>query len=590
MRIFRQGFAVLGASLTLLASSVIGAPVASAVATTWAAPDALSGSTVDSYAPHVVLSEDGAHAISVFAEDDVIRASSQGSVGTDAKDLSDSDPVLVSSDPQIGASSDGGAATVVWAQSRVPTRIIFANSGTVAIDDGTNDATMTWGTAEPISTGEELAFAPQIAVSSDGDTAVAVWTEYLSGTGTYAVYAAVGVDLTTVIEWSDPLALSDASQTAGGPAVAISPDGDQATVVWSRSNGQKTVIQAATIDDVSGEPVVKPVQDLTSGTQNARNAQVAMAYAGSRNVAVAVWTRFNRSVEVVQSANALIDSVSGIANWGDPLTLSPSTLAVDKKPQVALSDDGSRAMAVWVLIDGTSTRVIQARLGYDLDTVTPAWDPTTTTLSSNASDAKAPQVDLGSVIGGDQATVVWSHQDPSSTYGVIESRSAFVDTFALTPTAIWNSMTLVSDVDLLTDGAFPDVAVSGDGAKAAVVWEQNDDGSPAYKLVWGSLGTVDFDGPVNTGLPSISGKLQAGSTLKASTGRWTGATRYEFQWQRCSTTSSGSCTVDIWGATASSYLLSGDDAGKYIRVKVTAYGVGSDVAYSNVTRIIKAAR
>jgi hypothetical protein len=75
--------------------------------------------------------------------------------------------------------------------------------------------------------------------------------------------------------------------------------------------------------------------------------------------------------------------------------------------------------------------------------------------------------------------------------------------------------------------------------------------------------------PVNTALPAISGTAQHGQTLTASVGAWANEpTRFSYRWRRCGT-SGGSCS-NISGATASSYVLTSNDAGKTIRVVVTA--------------------
>src|SRR5918912_720710 len=43
--------------------------------------------------------------------------------------------------------------------------------------------------------------------------------------------------------------------------------------------------------------------------------------------------------------------------------------------------------------------------------------------------------------------------------------------------------------------------------------------------------------PTNTALPQITGTVQAGQTLSASTGTWSGSpTTYGYGWQRCSST------------------------------------------------------
>jgi type II secretory pathway pseudopilin PulG len=91
--------------------------------------------------------------------------------------------------------------------------------------------------------------------------------------------------------------------------------------------------------------------------------------------------------------------------------------------------------------------------------------------------------------------------------------------------------------------------------------------------------------PVNTVLPGITGTTQAGQTLTASTGTWTGNTpiTYTYQWQDCT----GSSCVNISGATAATYTLKGTDVGKTVQVLVTATnGDGNDTAASANTATV----
>lgn len=93
--------------------------------------------------------------------------------------------------------------------------------------------------------------------------------------------------------------------------------------------------------------------------------------------------------------------------------------------------------------------------------------------------------------------------------------------------------------------------------------------------------------PASTGAPAIGGTAKVGSTLTADAGAWTGTAPIEFgfQWQRCGT----SC-ADIGGATASSYPVASADAGKTLKVVVTARnGAGSTAATSPATSSVTAA-
>ena len=95
--------------------------------------------------------------------------------------------------------------------------------------------------------------------------------------------------------------------------------------------------------------------------------------------------------------------------------------------------------------------------------------------------------------------------------------------------------------------------------------------------------------PANTAVPTISGTTQAGSTLTASNGSWTGTApiTYAYQWLRCD--SSGANCSDIGGATNGTYDLVPGDVGSTIRVRVTGTNVGGDSsAQSAHTNVIGA--
>jgi hypothetical protein len=76
-------------------------------------------------------------------------------------------------------------------------------------------------------------------------------------------------------------------------------------------------------------------------------------------------------------------------------------------------------------------------------------------------------------------------------------------------------------------------------------------------------------GPPNTAPPTISGSTIVGEALTANPGTWTGSgITFAYLWSRCDTT--GAACTDITTATQSTYTLVTADAGKTLRVKVTA--------------------
>lgn len=86
-----------------------------------------------------------------------------------------------------------------------------------------------------------------------------------------------------------------------------------------------------------------------------------------------------------------------------------------------------------------------------------------------------------------------------------------------------------------------------------------------------------YSTPTNTVAPAISGTKSVGSSLSVSNGTWDySPSSFGYQWSR-SATASGTYT-NIEGAILSSYTLTTDDVGKFIRATVTATNTSGSVA------------
>jgi hypothetical protein len=118
------------------------------------------------------------------------------------------------------------------------------------------------------------------------------------------------------------------------------------------------------------------------------------------------------------------------------------------------------------------------------------------------------------------------------------------------------------------------------------VTASNDDGSDTATS--NPTGVIQSARPANSTEPSISGTAAVGNRLTANRGDWVGETpiTYSFQWLRCAT--DGSNCSEIAGATDNQYVVTGSDAGRTLRVRVTARNdVGSRSALSNQTAVVR---
>src|SRR5215212_70149 len=102
-------------------------------------------------------------------------------------------------------------------------------------------------------------------------------------------------------------------------------------------------------------------------------------------------------------------------------------------------------------------------------------------------------------------------------------------------------------------------------------------------------GAATAAAPVNTVAPTISGTPQVGQVLTANNGTWTNSpTSYAYQWLRCN--GGGNSCVNVANGTQKTYTLVGADAGRTIRVKVTATNAdGSASAQSEATPVVEPA-
>ncbi len=114
-----------------------------------------------------------------------------------------------------------------------------------------------------------------------------------------------------------------------------------------------------------------------------------------------------------------------------------------------------------------------------------------------------------------------------------------------------------------------------------VVTGSNPDGVEAAAST--ATASVPSAAPVNTAQPAITGNPQRGSTLTGAAGTWAGiGNTFTYQWERGG--------VSIPGATGLSYMLTTEDVGAQLRLRVTVTNPeGTATAASAVTTLVSGA-
>jgi hypothetical protein len=316
-------------------------------------------------------------------------------------------------------------------------------SGPVSLPNLTKVPPPAAGSADPaqaadLSEPAEVATGPAVAVAADGTTTV-VWSARAGG-GHFTVYMRrIAPDGTR----GPAVALSNPTQDALAPQVAIAPDGS-ATVVWSRFDGNNFLIQGRRVDP-SGTPEAA-TKNLSRTGQDAADPQVAV---GSDGTATVVWKRFDGFHDRVEERR--------ITAAGERVPAeSTNLLSADKEdavePAVASAPDGTSTV-VWSRFDGEDSIVQESRVGPGGEDEGAAAN-----LSATAESAIQPQV----VVAPDgEATVLWNRFD-GGNWRVQEQR---LDSTGAPDGAVSNLSASGGDA------AEPQLAIDK-GGRATAVWER----------------------------------------------------------------------------------------------------------------------
>ncbi len=291
----------------------------------------LSGAGQDAFEPQVAVDRKG-DAAAVWTRNDGSKLRVEGAFKSrwsndfgSAETLSEAGQDAF--EPQIAIDGSGNALAV-W------TRF-----------DGTNERIQAsyrprWDefeAAETISEGGQGASQPQVALDSKGN-ALAVWTR--SDGSNLRVQAAFRPRWD---EFEAAETVSDGGSDAFEPQVAFDPE-RHAVAIWTQSNGTNTLITAA-FKSRWGD--FRTPETVSDAGQDAFEPQLTIDHKGN---VVAVWTRSD-------GANLRVQSAFRPA-WRD--FKAPDTISSEGQdafePQVASDEDGN-AIAVWTRFDGSVERV-----------------------------------------------------------------------------------------------------------------------------------------------------------------------------------------------------------------------------------------
>ncbi len=297
----------------------------------------------------------------------------------------------------------------------------------------------TWSTPVFLSAPGQPALNASIAVSADGQRAVALWRR-LDG-ARYRTQAAFSTDGGAT--WSFPDTLSRAGSDAFSPRLVLSADGQRATAVWEYTTN---VQSARTLD--GGVTWSSP---LTMSTNLAESPQIAASADGTK--VTAAW------VTPVVGGPYLTTAVStdGGTTWSPPVFRTPDN-QLARSPRLGASDDGQRLTMVWQQAPIGGVDRVQVMHTQDGGST---WSAPTA-LSASGAQAGGSQVRVSA--DGQRLTVVWDRSD-GVNFRVQSVSSADQG-------ATWSEVQTLSGAG--QSGVNRALTASASGRRAATVWERND--------------------------------------------------------------------------------------------------------------------
>jgi len=253
---------------------------------------------------------------------------------------------------------------------------------------------------------------------------------------------------------------------------------------------------------------------------------------------------------------AAIATDGTLQSWNPNMDSTVSALAVSGS-NVYLGGDFTTV--------GVTTRNRAAAVGTD-GTLSSTWG---TGMASPTLDTSAATITRGAVVKGDAVTPAGS--TPGSYKWQRCTSSSANDCSDISgggsTGAWWGSR----NADI------------GNRVRLKAVWDTIDSTVTAFSTITGVFTPASTSAPtINQGL--VSGAPKVGTSIHSSFGVWNGyragLTTVTFQWQRCTTSESSSCTTNI-GTNSQWYRPVAADVGNYLRVTATLTTNGQNATASS---------
>lgn len=298
----------------------------------WSSSNLTSQASTGYTFPKIAIASDGTKAFAIWQSQISAvyhtRSSIYSSGSWSGSSILTTETSVFSTFPQIAASSDGTKAFAVWQIYDGSNYIPHASIYT-SIGWTLSDSTL------PSSADAGTDSLPQIAVSANGDTAITVAQRKLPD-GPYNAMASVY----SSGSWSATQQYDSLNATI--PQVALSAEGNKGIMVWSGTLDESfNYAEEATFSGSWSTSFLPP----TDRSLRPVKAKIAISTNGAK--AIAVWEVFDDILSNYTPHAAVYSSGSWISKDFSSPTSASSTV-----PQIALSADGTKAFAVWQTFNG----------------------------------------------------------------------------------------------------------------------------------------------------------------------------------------------------------------------------------------------